>query len=75
MNRYLIIILIVLPLGFGVGYFNNQYQEAKCPPNPYSGHHWGGWEKTGRQAAWPSNKMLISRQCVHCKAVETKTSN
>lgn len=75
MKKYILITLIVLPIGFGIGLIQSHFTESKCPPNPYSGHHWDQWQNTGRTAAWPSNKMLVSRQCVHCGFVETKNSN
>lgn len=75
MNRYLLLSLIILPIGFGIGLFQDHLTKSKCPPNPYSGHYWSKWESTGRAAAWPSNKILVSRRCLHCGFVETKRSD
>jgi hypothetical protein len=71
MKKYLIIILIVLPLGFGVGYFNNQYQEKKlntyCPNGNH--HIYQGWKASGKLY---EGKMVSTRQCWNCKYIQSR---
>lgn len=71
MNRYLLIILLILPLGFGVGYFNNQYQEKKrdtfCANGNY--HVYQPWKASGKLY---EGKMVSTRQCWHCRYIQSR---
>lgn len=75
MKTYLLITIIVLPLGFAVGHFNNQYQEKKAAAAHSHRHVYKRWESSGKTGGLMRNQIIMQRQCIICGSYDTKLSD
>lgn len=75
MRRYLILTAIMLPLGFAVGHFNNQYQEKKAAAVRSHMHVYGKWQSSGKTGGLTRSHIIMERKCYLCGSIDTKLSD